>query len=262
MNQSVTRLREDGTREWSLPSFDRDVGDSSDDESSEGDSSDVPCSGGDGSDDACSENAQQNALMESLPAVESGDGDDQSPLHLEPGWFVVFPMELSNPCPLEVGKIVSVDLSAADGGEVTVHWYTPARTKKCRRSKYGKGVWSPSFVVESSKRIPDQGTDSVRAACFTFPSLLQSGKLPTAVWAAVEDIVPTTSLEEVESGDEEQAQGKERERGAGGAAQTETLPLSQPRDVPRPPPLEDSRPAPPTNMRLTLAHFRQRRGQS
>ena len=47
--------------------------------------------------------------------------------------------------------------------------------------------------MEGNRRIPDEGTESVDSACFIFPSLLQSGKLPTAVWAAVEDSVPTSS---------------------------------------------------------------------
>ena len=90
--------------------------------------------------------------------------------------------QLSSPCSLLLGKIVSVDSSGHGRGEVTVQWYTPEE-----------------FIIEGGRRVPDVGTESVDSACFTFPSLLESRKLPTAVWAAVEDSVPTTSLEEENS---------------------------------------------------------------
>ena len=142
-----------------------------------------------------------NHLQQPSPVAEggAGGGGSGSSLHLEPGWFAVFPLELSNPCSLVVGKIVSINLSRGNEGEITVHWYTPARKGKSRRAKYGRGVWSQEFVLDGNRRIPDEGTESVDSACFTFPSLLQSGKLPTAVWAAVEDSVPTSSLEEEDS---------------------------------------------------------------
>ena len=92
--------------------------------------------------------------------------------------------------------MVSIDLNRDNEGEVPVYWYTPAREGNIRRAKYGRGVWSQEFVMEGNRRIPDEGTESVDSVYFTFPSLLQSGKLPTAVWAAVEDSVPTSSLEE------------------------------------------------------------------
>ncbi|CAN0222306.1 unnamed protein product, partial [Scytosiphon promiscuus] len=200
MNHSVACLREDGTKDWDLPSFDEryhDDGESCDDQAPDNDDSGV-------SDTSSVENSDSldTTSQESSPDLE-GDGGDAPTLHyLEPGCFVVFPLQLSNPCSLEVGQIVSVDLTADEGGEVIVHWYTPARKQKCRRSRYGKGVWSPVYVMEGNRRVPDKGRESVNSACFTFPSLLQSGKLPTAVWAAVEKSVPTTSLEEVDSDSE------------------------------------------------------------
>ena len=97
-----------------------------------------------------------------------------------------------------------MDLSGGNEGEVSVHWYTPGRKGKSSRAKSGRGVWSQEFVMEGNRRIPDEGTESVDSACFTFLSLLQSGKLPTAVWAAVEDSVPTSSLEEEDSGNEDE----------------------------------------------------------
>ena len=78
-----------------------------------------------------------------------------------------------------------------------------------------EGVWSQEFVMEGNRRIPDEGTGSVDSVCFTFPSLLQSGKLPTAVWAAVEDSVPTSSLEEEDSDNED---GDDDEKGGAGVA--------------------------------------------
>ena len=176
MNLSVKHLRENGTKEGNLPSFDKRPYDyyHSDDDTSEDDSSD---SGGSNNDSAL-----DNVSQQSLPMVEGGGGGTESSFHLEPGWLVVFPLELSNPCSLVVGKMVSKDLSGDNGGEVTVHWYTPARKGERRRAKYGRGVWSQEFVMEGNRRIPHKGKESVDSACFTFPSLLQSGKLPTAVW--------------------------------------------------------------------------------
>ena len=82
------------------------------------------------------------------PLTGEGDGVvdvEQRALCLEPGWFVVFPLKLSSPCSLLVGKIVSMD---SGRGEVTVEWYTPAHNRRCRRSMYGKGIWSQQFVLE------------------------------------------------------------------------------------------------------------------
>lgn len=270
MNHSVALLGEDGTKDWDLPCFfnrRRDIGDSSDDESLD-ESSDDDSSDDENSDDSSdsrrsqNDNALDNASQESSPVLEGGDGDAQALLYLEPGCFVVFPLELSNPCSVEVGKIVDIDLTAGDGGEVTVHWYTPARKQKSRRSRYGKGVWSPVFVMEGNRRIPDKGTESVKSACFTFRSLLQSGKLPTAVWAAVEDSVPTPSLGEVESAGEEEDDDEEGGEGGGGGAQLETSRPPPPETAPRPVPPPAPRVVPPANVRLTAAHFRPRRGQT
>ena len=175
MNLSVRLLHENGPKEWSLSSFDKRPHDNyhSDDGSSDDDTSDSRVSNKD--------SAPDNALEQSLPVVKGGGRGAQRFLHLEPGWFVVFPLESSNPCSLVVGKINSMDLNGDNEGEVTVHWYTPARKGKSRRAKYGRGVWSQEFVVEGNRRIPDEGTESIDSVCFTFPSLLQSGKLPTAL---------------------------------------------------------------------------------
>ena len=105
----LTRLLKDST---SLPSFDRRPYDNyhSNDDSSDGDTSDSRGSNND--------SALDNALQQSLPVVEGGVGGVQSSVHLEPSWFVVFPLELSNPCSLVVGKIVSIYLSGDNEGEV------------------------------------------------------------------------------------------------------------------------------------------------
>ena len=154
-----------------------------------------------------------------------------------------------------------MDLSGDNRGGVTVHWYTPARKGKSRRAKYGRGVWSQEFVMEGNRRIPDEGTESIDSACFTFPSLLQSGKLPTAVWAAVEDSVPTSSLEEEDSNNEDEDDDEEGWGGAGVAVHSDMLRLPSPPTAPSPPSPAAPRPAPPANLRLILAHFRPRRGQ-
>ena len=257
MNLSVQLLRENGTKEWSLPSFDKRTYDNShsDDDTSDDDTSDSRGSNND--------SALDNPLQQRSPVAEggAGGGGSGSSLHLEPGWFAVFPLELSNPCSLVVGKIVSINLSRGNEGEITVHWYTPARKGKSRRAKYGRGVWSQEFVLDGNRRIPDEGTESVDSACFTFPSLLQSGKLPTAVWAAVEDSVPTSSLEEEDSDRESENDDEDDGGDAGLAAHSDMLGLPSPPTAPPSPSPVAPRPAPPANLRLTLAHFRPRRGQ-
>ena len=118
MNRSVTLLGEEGTKDWDLPrlhDFDNDddsSADDSDDSSSDEQSSDAMDSSNGGGD--------------SSPSSSSGGS---SSLRVEPDWFIVFPLELSNNNSLEVAKIVSVDLSAGDHGEVTVHWYTLEQKK-------------------------------------------------------------------------------------------------------------------------------------
>ena len=274
MNLSVTLLRECGPQEWSLPSFETEPlgdgdfqgDDSSDDDRSDGsgDGLQTPSPRASGGAGRRGEEGEEGEGGDADGAGEGdrdvqGDADTQPSLQMEIGWFVVFPLELSNPRSLKVGKIVSFDWGAEDGGEVSVHWYTPARKRKCRRSKYGKGVWSPSYVMEENRRKPDEGTESVRSVCITFPTLLQSGKLPTAVWAAVEESVPTDSLDEVETDEEEDGHEDELGEGADPAQRPETSRPPPPPTATRPPP--PPAPRPPANVRLTAAHFRQRRGQ-
>ena len=87
---------------------------------------------------------------------EAGDGGEQPPegeapvpgggeggLHLEVGWFIAFPMPVSNPYSVMIGRILSKDLDGEEGDGVSVHWYTPRTHKNpCRRSMYGRGSWS------------------------------------------------------------------------------------------------------------------------
>ena len=167
---------------------------------------------------------------------EAGDGGGQPPdggapvpggggggLHLEVGWFLAFPMPVSNPCSVMIGRVLSKDLSGEEGDGVSVHWYTPKRSKNlCRRSVYGRGSWSTDFVYDSNnKRVADSGIESASVACFTFPCLLASGKLPAAVWVALEENVEPPS--EAEEEEEEEGGGGRREttckrwrRGGGG----------------------------------------------
>lgn len=134
-------------------------------------------------------------------------------LDLEVGWFLAFPMPVSNPCSVMIGRIVSKELDGEEGDGVSVHWYTPTRKNPCRRSSYGKGSWSPDFVFDSNnKRVADIGIESASAACSTFRCLLASGKLPAAVWVAVEENVePSSEAEEGE--DEEEDEEKDEELG-------------------------------------------------
>ena len=65
---------------------------------------------------------------------EAGDGGGQPPeggapvpggggggLHLEVGWFLPFPMPVSNPCSVMIGRVLSKDLDGEEGGGVSVH---------------------------------------------------------------------------------------------------------------------------------------------
>lgn len=265
MNLSVDLLSEKGTKEWDLPSFTAGFdGDSSDDDSSDGD---------DPGDGETLDTMSPGALPDG-PPPEGGAGGAGSGLCLQTGWFAVFPLELSNRCPLVVGKIVSVEFTGEQGGEVCVDWFTPVSRKKCRRSRYGRGVWSQEFLKEGNKLTPDRSTESIKAVCFTFPSLLQSGKLPSGVWAAVEESVPSSSLEEDDSdsdvdeveGEVQAGDGPEGE--VSGVAPTPTVPspttsatapIRHPPHsaTPRAPPAPSAPPAP--GVRLTAAHYRPRR---
>ncbi|CAM9908980.1 unnamed protein product [Ascophyllum nodosum] len=125
-------------------------------------------------------------------------------------------MPISGPCSVMIGRILSKDLDGEEGDGVSVHWYTPrTRKKPCRRSMYGRDSWSPDFVYDSSKRVADSGIGSASAACFTFPCLLASGKLPAALWVAVEENVePPSEAEEEE--EEEEGIGERPSSNAGG----------------------------------------------
>ena len=150
------RLREDGTKEWDLPCLGRRPHRYNfDDDESDGDSADNGSSddgsSGEGSPDSITPSTSPDEDSSDISSSESrrihddtapdhversvlgvggGVGVEQRSLRLEPDWFVVFPLELSNPCSLVVGKIVSVNSSGGGGGEVSVHWlHTCAQTK-------------------------------------------------------------------------------------------------------------------------------------
>lgn len=265
MNLSVELLREAGTKDWDLPSLFTTTA-VLDDDSSDNDSSDDDSSGGDGTSDSEALDTMSPEALPDGPLTENGGGGAENDLRWQPGWFAVFPSELTNPCPLVVGKIVSVDLSGEHGGEVRINWFTPVSRKKCRRSRYGRGVWSQEFLKQGNRLTPDQSTESIKAVCFTFPSLLQSGKLPSGVWAAVEESVPTSSLEEVETDDSDSdGDDVEGEVRAGGCRGEEQSGVARSPTVPPPTratgPIMPSAAPPAPGVRLTAAHFRPRRGQ-
>lgn len=269
MNLSVELLRETGTKDWDLPSLTRVAGlanDSSDDDSSDNDSSD---------DDGTGDSGARDTMLSPEASPDGplgGGGGAGNKLCLQPGEFAVLPLELTNACPLVVGKIVSVELSGEHGGEVLINWFAPVSRRKCRRSRYGKGVWSQEFTKQGNKLTPDQSTESIKAVCFTFPSLLQSGKLPSGVWAAVEESVPSSSLDEVDTDDSDsdtdevegqvRAGGRRREEQSG-VARSPAVPPHTSATGPTPPPSRSATPSalPAPGVRLTAAHFRPRRGQ-
>ena len=76
-------------------------------------------------------------------------------------------MPVSNPCSVMIGRVLNKDLGGEEGDGVSVHWYTPKRSKNpCRRSVYGRGSWSTDFVYDSNnKRVADSGIKSASVAC-------------------------------------------------------------------------------------------------
>ncbi|CAN0498596.1 unnamed protein product, partial [Ectocarpus sp. 12 AP-2014] len=228
--------------------------------------------GGDGTGDSGALDTMSPEALPDGPLTESGGGGAGNSLRLQPGWFAVLPLEMTNTCPLVVGQIVSVESGGENGGEVLINWFAPVSRKKCRRSRYGRGVWSQQFLKQDNKLTPDQSTESIKSVCFTFQSLLQSGKLPSGVWAAVEESVPSSSLEEAETDDSDSdADGVEGGGAAGGCrgeeqsglAPSPTIPPHTRDTGPIPhPSRSDSQSAPPApGVRLTAAHFRPRRTQ-
>ncbi|CAM9559782.1 unnamed protein product, partial [Sphacelaria rigidula] len=139
-------------------------------------------------------------------------------------------------------------------------------------SRYGRGVWSQEFLKQDNKLTPDQSTESIKAVCFTFPSLLQSGKLPGGVWAAVEESVPSSSLEEEETDDSESdaddVEGGGRAEVGRGEEQSDLAPsptIPPPTratgPIPHPSRSDSPRAPPAPGVRLTAAYSRSRRGQ-
>ena len=129
-------------------------------------------------------------------------------------------MPVSNPCSVMIGRVLSKDLGGEEGDGVSVHWYTPKRSKNpCRRSVYGRSSWSTDFVYDSNnKRVADSGIESASIACFTFPCLLASGKLPAAVWVALEENVEPPSEAEEEEEEKERPLANAGGLGAAGSA--------------------------------------------
>ena len=132
-------------------------------------------------------------------------------------------MPVSNPCSVMIGRVLSKDLGGEEGDGVSVHWYTPKRSKNpCRRSVYGRGSWSTDFVYDSNnKRVADSGIESASVACFTFPCLLASGKLPAAVWVALEENVEPPSEAEEEEEEKDKPLANAGGLGAAGSASLE-----------------------------------------
>lgn len=183
---------------------------------------------------------------------------------------------------VSVGKVLSLR-SKGEGNELELRWYMPVRVDASgKRSRYGKGRWTPEFVVESGKLVASVGFENLAAVAAKFLKLTSQGKLPSHVWKSVaESTLPAEDVDE-----EEEEEGEDFSlggaRGFGESAspvqpawpqlpqpQLPQLPrvpvdshahdkglsgTSQPEGTPVP-----ARAVVPANVALTAAHFRPRR---
>ena len=76
-------------------------------------------------------------------------------------------------------------------------------------------------IDSNNKRVADSGIESASVACFTFPCLLASGKLPAAVWVALEENVEPPSEAEEEEEEKEKPLANAGGLGAAGSASLE-----------------------------------------
>lgn len=182
---------------------------------------------------------------------------DAPVFHVEVGEFVALPTPPGTVSVL-VGKVESME--KCDGGdELELRWYMPVQVRSDLRSDYGKGAWTPEFLLESGKRVPSMGGESVRSVCAKFTSLTAQGKLPSHVWKSVEE--STSPMEEPSEGTEEgrggstegvgstegigstEGQGGSTEGQGGSASSSASLGMQQP-STPEPP-LEAQQPQSP-----------------
>ena len=73
-------------------------------------------------------------------------------------------------------------------------------------------------LLSIAQSVVDSGIESASAACFTFPCLMASGKLPAALWVAVEGNVEPPSEEKEEGIGEKPPANNDGRRAAGSAS--------------------------------------------
>ncbi|CAM9553011.1 unnamed protein product [Ectocarpus sp. 4 AP-2014] len=221
---------------------------------------------------------------------------DAPVFHVEVGEFVALPTS-PGMASILVGKVESVE-KCDWGDELELRWYMPVQVRSDLRSGYGKGAWTPEFILESGKRVPSMGGKNVRSVCAKFASLTAQGKLPSHVWKSV--LESTLPMEEAREGAEGEGGSTEGDGGStegdggstegvvgstedeGGSASSSATPSAaqQPQSPQRPQPLvndsgggmsssslQDSVAPSSVNdaaresrVRLTAAAFRPRRG--
>lgn len=142
----------------------------------------------------------------------------------EVGEFVALATDPHMKESVSVGKVLSLK-SGEEGDELEVQWYIPVRVDpRAPRSKYGRGGWTPEFIVESGKLVPSVGLENVCSVSSKFLKLTAQGKLPSHVWGAVaESTLPAEEQEEEEKKEEENEEEETEPRsdttegGAGGS---------------------------------------------
>lgn len=128
-----------------------------------------------------------------------------------------------------VGKVISVR-AGDEGQELKLRWYMPKQVVDgTQRSEYGKGGWTPEFVVESGKRVPSIGMEYIGAISSTFARLTAQDKLPRHVWRALAESTLVPGDPDMELGDEEEEEPEKELDGAGGSMPQEPpLPVGLP----------------------------------
>lgn len=129
---------------------------------------------------------------------------------VEVGEFVAFSQPKSSTSSVSVGKILSIK-EGVDGKEVELQWYMPKKVDpKAPRDQYGRGGWTPEYLIVDGKRVRSISFEYVAAISCKFAKLPRSTKLPSHVWSAiaetaqVQDAVGETGEEDMDAGDEDE----------------------------------------------------------